>query len=169
MKTKKNKDNKKATTDKTKKINVENNEDQITKLQEELKQITELAKRTMADLQNQKRREEENRSLVIRTANKRLIEDLLPINGNLELAKEHLPEEAKEWFKGVEMAVNQLNEVLKKHGLKEIDAIGKDFNPDLHEALLKGEGEKDKVIAVLEKGYTLGGVVLRHAKVQVGE
>ena len=142
--------------------------DDMETLRNELLQMTELAKRTMADLQNLRRRQEEERRLIIIMANADLVKSLLPILDNLERALIHAPETNSEWFKGMEISVKQLQKALEDSGLKAIEAIGQKFNPDLHEALGHTEGEKDIVIEELEKGYTLGDRVIRHSKVKVG-
>lgn len=150
------------------------NGDDTAKLQEELNNMTEMARRAMADLQNLKRRHEEERSQIIIMANGRLLSEILPILDNLDRAKQHIPKEletleaAKEWLKGLDIAINQLHQVLNAAGIKQIDCIGQNFNPDLHEAVAQAPGEKDKIIEEFEKGYTLNGRVIRHAKVKVG-
>lgn len=148
--------------------------DDTAKLQEELNNMTEMARRAMADLQNLKRRHEEERSQIIIMANGRLLSEILPILDNLDRAKQHIPKElealevAKEWLKGLDIAINQLHQVLNAAGIKQIDCIDQNFNPDLHEAVAQAPGEKDKIIEEFEKGYTLNGRVIRHAKVKVG-
>lgn len=140
----------------------------IEKLKKELEDMTELAKRTMADLHNYRRRQEEERKSLFTLANATLISQLLPALDNLERAQQHVPETAKEWFKGIQMCISQLQQTLQSAGLQPIISLGQTFNPDFHEALAQGPGEKDKVIEELEKGYMLGNRVLRHAKVKVG-
>lgn len=142
--------------------------DNIETLRTELLQMTELAKRTMADLQNLRRRQDEERRLIITMANVDLVKSLLPILDNLERGIEHAPETDSEWFKGMEISVKQLQKTMQDNGLKPIEAVGQKFNPDLHEALAHTEGEKDMVIEELEKGYMLGDRVIRHSKVKVG-
>ncbi|MBT7736652.1 nucleotide exchange factor GrpE [Candidatus Peregrinibacteria bacterium] len=141
---------------------------EVETLKKELEQTTELAKRTMADLQNLKRRQEEERSQVIIMANAELIKACLPVLDNLKRAKEHVPEGGEEWFKGIEMSITQLEQSFANAGLTKIEALGQPFNPDLHEALIQGPGEKDIVIEDLECGYMIGERVLRHTKVKVG-
>lgn len=144
-------------------------EEQIKTLRAELEQMTEIAKRTMADLQNLKRRHEEERRLIINMANVDFIRTLIPIVDNLDRAKLHLPEGVStEWFQGIEICANQLHKLLEDAGVKPIDSLNQPFNPDLHEALAQGPGPKDTVIEELEKGYLLGDRVIRHAKVKVG-
>lgn len=143
-------------------------DDELTKVKKELEEMTEMAKRTMADLQNMRRRQEEERKILITMANADLIIGILPVLDNLERAKEHVPKGAEEWFKGIEMSINKLHQTLQEYGLKPMETVGQKFNPDLHEAITEGPGEKDTVIEELEKGYILGGRVIRHAKVKVG-
>lgn len=142
--------------------------DEPTNLRAELEQMTELAKRTMADFQNYKRRQDEERRVIITMANVDLIRSLIPITDNLDRAKQHVPAGAEEWFKGIEMCTTQLHKVLNDSGLKPIESLNQPFNPDLHEGLAQGPGPKDTVIEELEKGYMLGDRVIRHAKVKVG-
>jgi len=76
---------------------------------------------------------------------------------NLERAEGELKEEEKnsKTVQGFLQIGKQLREFLKSHGVKEIEAVGKDFNPELHEAIATTKGEKPgKVVEVLEKGYT---------------
>lgn len=141
---------------------------EIEKLALELEQMTELAKRTMADLQNMRRRQEEERSQLYAMANFNLTRDLLPILDNLERAIQHLPQTGEEAYKGLEMSVNQFHKVMMENGLSPIESLGQPFNPDFHEALAQGPGPKDIVTEELERGYLLGNRVIRHAKVKVG-
>jgi len=139
---------------------------------EELSQMTETAKRTMADFQNYKRRVEEEKKSWAIFANIELIKNLLPIFDNFKRAQAHAPkdanEETKKWLEGIGMSINQLEKLLQDFGVKKIEALGQKFNPDFHEALAQDKGEKDIVIEELDAGYMLGDKVLRHAKVKVG-
>ncbi len=141
---------------------------EMEKLAMELEQMTELAKRTMADLQNMRRRQEEERTQLYTMANLNLMKDLIPVLDNLERAIRHLPKSEDEGYKGLEMSVNLFQKVLAENGLQPIESIGQPFNPDLHEALTQGPGTKDHITEEMEKGYLLGNRVLRHSKVKVG-
>lgn len=139
---------------------------------DELSQMTETAKRTMADFQNYKRRVEEEKKSLVLMANADLIKNLLPIFDNFKRAKLHAPKDANEetlkWLEGIGMSITQLEKLLQDFGVKKIESLGQKFNPDFHEALAQGKGEKDIVLEELESGYTLSDKVLRHAKVKVG-
>jgi molecular chaperone GrpE len=147
---------------------------ELEQTKQKLEGMTEMAKRTMADLQNLRRRQEEEKGMWIKMANAELIGALLPVLDNLNRALKHLPQEAKEnenlkkWSEGIQMSINQGTAIFEEAGLTPIISIGQPFNPDLHEALLQGPGEKDVVIEELEKGYKIGNRVIRHAKVKVG-
>lgn len=142
-------------------------------IKNELIQMTEMAKRTMADLHNLKRRQEDERRLIITMANVNLIRALLPVLDNLERAIIHTPETIKndqntQWLQGIEICAKQLRKALTDAGLKPMETVGQPFNPDFHEALAQSPGSKDTIIEELEKGYLLGERVIRHAKVRVG-
>lgn len=143
-------------------------QNEVEALKKDLDEMTELAKRAMADMQNLKRRQEEERKLLISMATIDLVRQILPVLDNLDRAKEHVPDKDSEWFKGIEMSINQLHQIFENIGLKSFETVGQAFNPDLHEALAQGPGEKDIIIEELEKGYMLGERVIRHAKVKVG-
>jgi len=144
------------------------NNDEIEQIKSELFEMTELAKRAMADMQNLKRRQEEERGQIIIMANAELIKECLPVLDTVKKAAQHVPEGAEEWFKGLEMALTQLEQAFQNAGLSPIESAGQPFDPDLHEALAQGPGEKDFVIEEFEQGYKLGNRVLRHSKVKVG-
>lgn len=125
--------------------------------------------RLMADFQNYKRRTENDRSRIYAEANERLVSELLPVLDNFERALS--TEGAGEGYaKGMELIFVQLKDVLKKSGLAEIEAEGKSFDPNFHQAIGKVDkegAESDSVVDVLQKGYTLNGKVLRPATVRI--
>lgn len=143
------------------------------RLKKQLEEVTEQAKRAAADLINYKRRVEEDQKNFIEFANSGLLLELLPILDNLERAYKHIPEDseqAKDFGKGIIQIYDHFKTTLQKAGLTRIKAEpGTQFNPHFHEALISGQGEKDKILEELEKGYTLSGRVLRPAKVKVGD
>ena len=133
------------------------------KAKEELEQMTEMAKRAMADLQNLKRRQEEEKIHWIKMANADLMKKLLPILDNLDLAKKHMPQGAEGWYKGIEMSINQMQQAMQDSGLIPLETVGQPFDPDKHEAIAQGPGNKDEVIEEFEKGYKRGDFIIRHA------
>jgi len=148
--------------------NREQEASEIEKVKKELEEMTEMAKRTMADMQNLRRRADEERVETIFMANYDLIKRILPILANLELAEKHVPDKAADWYKGIDMSIKGLYKALEETGLRRIETLGQPFDPNFHEALVQGPGEKDMVTEELEAGYILGKRVIKHAKVKVG-
>lgn len=140
--------------------------------EQKLQQITEAGKRAMADMENMKRRMEEDRSRMALFANVDFIKQLLPALDNLHLAQAHIPQDCpdnvKEWLNGITKIFDQINTVLMQAGVLEINPINQPFDPRFHEAVMQDKGPLNQITAVLEKGYMLGTHVLRPAKVKVG-
>lgn len=137
-----------------------------------IQDLTETAKRALADLQNYRKRVEEERTQFAAFANVSLILELLPILDNFQRAFSQVPEDiAKtEWFKGTLQIEQQLVGIMRKQGVTEIpNSVGQKLDPKIHEAITAGPGEKDLVIEEFEKGYLLGEKVIRPAKVKVGD
>lgn len=137
-----------------------------------LTQMTELGRRAIADMENLKRRTEEDRSRMALFANIELIQLILPSLHNAKLAIQHtpkdLPQNLNEWVTGVTTIFGQIEQAFQKIGLTEIKALNAKFDPHFHEAVMQGDGPKDTVIEVLSPGYTLGNHVVTPAKVKVG-
>lgn len=134
-------------------------------------ELTETAKRALADLQNYRKKTEEERTSFVQFAAAALLFELLPILDSFNRAFAQVPEEIKntDWFSGALQIEQQLAAVITKQGVKEIPSpAGQKLDPRFHEAITVGPGEKDVVIEELEKGYLLGDKVLRPAKVKVG-
>jgi len=128
--------------------------------------------RKAAEFENYKRRTETEISNLYRYANEGLISELLPVLDDFNRIKKswdenHDPETFK---KGFDLVFDKFMNILNKQGLKEIDAMGKQFDVNLHEALLQQPGtdaEPNSVIGVIDSGYYLKDKVIRHAKVIV--
>ncbi len=146
-------------------------DDQLAQLQAELAAMTETAKRAMADLQNYKRRTEEERGEIQVYANMRLLEAIFPALDNFARAFELVPEnlEEEEWVKGVQAIEGNLMKALTDLGLELIDQTGVPVDPNKHEVLMEGEGAAGQVIQIFEKGYAFKGKTIRPAKVMVGK
>jgi molecular chaperone GrpE len=127
--------------------------------------------RAAADFQNYKRRVEQEREEVARLANAALVINLLPLVDDLEraLASVDARLAGMTWLDGIRLIERKFQALLEMSGLTEIEADGQDFDPNVHEAVTFGEGEENKVISVVQKGYRLGGRVLRPALVVVGK
>ena len=124
--------------------------------------------RLLAEFQNYKRRTEKEKIDLYSYANENIMTELLEVLDNFERA---LAQEPGEGFKeGMELIFTQLTTVLNKAGLAEITALGEDFDPNVHNAVMAEETdeyESGKVSGVMQKGYTLNGKVIRPSMVKV--
>lgn len=135
---------------------------------EHLKKLVEEYKnkylRALADYQNFEKRIQERNEDLVRNATKKVLLDMLPFLDNLEKAEAFLKDE------GLKIIKNQFYQSLEKEGLKEIELLGKEFDPHLAEAVGVTEGEKDNIVTeIVRKGYTLGEKVIRVAQVKVSK
>ncbi|MBM2826428.1 MAG: GrpE protein [Dehalococcoidia bacterium] len=126
--------------------------------------------RSQADFINYRRRSEQEKAEANQFANAMLILSVLPIVDDLERALTSVSKELAgfTWVEGVNLIYRKLQAILETHGLSEIQALGKPFDPNLHEAVMYGEGEEGVVIAELQKGYRLHDRVIRPTLVKVG-
>ena len=138
-------------------------------LEQELQDMTNMAKRAMADLQNYKRQVEEERKTLMTMSKVTILSEILPAIDNLQRALNHIPADMQgnEWTKGIEAITNQLEGVLTNSGLEVIPTEGQ-ADPHLHEAITSIPGDQDKIMEVIEIGYKVGDKVIRPAKVVVG-
>ena len=127
--------------------------------------------RAQADFVNFKRRNEQERAEVVNYANSTLISNVLPVLDDLERALASVPEEFAEspWVGGIRRIYRKLLSVLEAHGVSAIEAEGKDFDPNFHEAVMSVEGDEGKVVEETQKGYKLRNRVIRPTKVKVGK
>lgn len=134
-------------------------------------ELKEALARAMADLQNYKRRSEEEKAGFLKFAYSKLLSSLLPVFDNLGRSVNHLPEELKEneWAKGVIHINSDLLKTLESLGIKKMETVGQKLDPKKHEALMAGPGEKDIIVEEFEPGYMMGEEVVKPAKVKVGD
>ncbi len=127
-------------------------------------------KRTQADLENLKKRSDQERSDIIAFGNSTLFKKLLPVIDDLDRAFGSLPSDIADntWVKGIELIHQKLQNLLQSEGIKVIETAGKPFDPKLHDAYCQVNGPEGIVISEIEKGYIYKGDVLRAAKVTVG-
>jgi len=125
--------------------------------------------RLQADFDNFRKRSRQEREDMVKLAATALMQDLLPVLDNFERALNALAESSER--EGVRLIHRQFMEVLIGAGLSPIEAMGADFDPQLHDAILQTEAgpeQKGKVIGEAQKGYLLHGKLLRPSRVQVG-
>ena len=143
----------------------------LTEADKQIQELTETAKRALADLQNYRKQVEKERKDFVAFANVTLLMELLPILDNFNRAFGQVPDDIKktEWFKGALQIEQQLAAIMRKQGITEMEPqVGKKLDTRIHEPITVGPGEKDIIIEEFEKGYMLGEKVLRPAKVKVG-
>ena len=139
------------------------------KLTEEKEHLFQQFLRLQADFDNFRKRNRQERTNLVNMANAGLIQSLLPVLDNFERAINALSESSER--EGVQLIQRQLLEALSAAGLTPIEAVGADFDPQLHEAILQsdaGPEQKGKVLGEAEKGYMLNGKLLRASRVHVG-
>jgi len=128
--------------------------------------------RATADYKNFKRRSDAERAELIRSAGAGLLIKLLPVVDDFDRAITNIPAEIAEsaWWGGTQLIAQKLRTLLESEGVKTIAALGENFDPNVHEAVLyeDAEGQDGKVIAELQRGYKLNERVLRPAMVKVG-
>jgi molecular chaperone GrpE len=126
--------------------------------------------RERAELENFKKRMQRERAEGLRFASEPLIRDLLPIVDNLERAVEHGSANGQSVVEGVRLVLRSLLDVLGRHGVRRIDAVGESFDPSRHEAMAQVEStehEPNQVVAQHHSGYLLHERLLRPALVTV--
>ncbi len=146
----------------------------LQKLAAERDQYLDMAQRVRAEFENYQKRSQKDREQERRYAYTPLIFDLLPVFDNLErtLLAAQQAGETGALVQGVAMVQNQFLEQLKRHGITRIEALGKPFDPNLHQAVVQqpsAEHEPNTVVQVLEQGFMNHERVLRPAKVIVSK
>lgn len=152
--------------------NIKKLEGDLGNANQKIQEMTEAAKRALADLQNYRKKAEEEKAAFVQFANIALILELLPVLDNFNRAFAQVPEEVQktDWFKGALQIEQQLVGIMRKQGVSEMPSqVGKPVDAKFHDALAVGPGAKDIVIEEFEKGYMLGEKVIRPAKVKVGD
>ncbi len=156
----------------TSSVDGESVDDPVASLQGDLDRFRDLALRTQADFENYKKRAAREREDAVKYANSSLLERLISIVDNFELGLSAAREEGKRSpiFAGMSMVLKQLTDFLVDNGLQPIDAEGKKFDPNLHEAIghePSDEVPEGNVIRQTRRGYKLKDRLLRPAAVVV--
>lgn len=144
---------------------------QLEKKDKEIAELNDRLLRLQADFINYKNRVEKEKETIFSYATEDLISQILPILDNFERAMENV-EEDNGFHQGVKMIYNQLVETLNNNGLKEIECLGKCFDPNFHHAVFMEEvedSEEGTILEVLQKGYMLKDKVIRPSMVKVAK
>ena len=143
----------------------------IEELEAKIAELTDALQRERADVNNVRRRHEDQITNLRTVVKAGVVSDLLPVVDNFERALKHVPEELKDndYIKGVQGVVKQFEKTLEDIGVSRIKTVGEPFDPKLHEAVSmeEGEGDTEVVSEELQSGYALGDEVIRHAMVRV--
>ena len=142
------------------------------KAKAKIDELNDKVMRQMAEFENYRKRTEKEKQSMFEVGAKSVIEKLLPIVDNFERGLASLSEEEAQggFAKGIEMVYKQLMEELSKLEVKPIEAVGKEFDPNLHNAVMHVEDEEageNTVVEEFQKGYTYRESVIRHSMVKV--
>jgi len=150
-------------------------ESEIEKLKSELAEANDKYLRKVAEFDNFRKRSIKEKMELIQTAGKDVIIELLDVLDDCDRAQKQIESlsESKEMKEGVLLVFNKLRNMLHSRGLKPMESLHEDFDPDLHEAISEipspSEELKGKVLDEVVKGYYLNDKIIRHAKVIVGK
>ena len=139
------------------------------KLEQQVEDLTDRLKRSMAEFDNYRKRTEKEKSSMYIIGAREIIEKILPVVDNFERGLAQAPE-GDAFADGMQMIYKQLLTTLEGLGVEAIEAVGKEFNPDFHNAVMHVEDEnagENMVVEELQKGYTYKGFVVRHSMVKV--
>ena len=139
------------------------------KLEQQIEELTDRLKRSMAEFDNYRKRTEKEKSSMYVIGAREIIEKILPVVDNFERGLAQAPE-GDAFAEGMQMIYKQLMTTLDGLGVEPIEAVGKEFNPDFHNAVMHVDDEEagdNMVVEELQKGYTYKGFVVRHSMVKV--
>ena len=141
-------------------------------LKEKIDELEDKVKRQMAEFDNFRKRTEKEKTQMFETGAKSVIEKILPVVDNFERGLASIPEEekGKGFADGMNMIYKQLMTELESIGVTPIEAVGQEFNPDFHNAVMQVESdeyESGVVAQELQKGYMYRDTVVRHSMVSV--
>lgn len=153
----------------------EDKDQKIEELGQKLSEVNDKYLRLSAEFDNYRKRTLKERMELTRSAGEQILEKILPVMDNFERALQSM-ETAKDvpaLREGVELIYSNFKDFLAQNGVKEMECLHTDFDPDLQEAITKipapTEELKGKVVDCIQKGYTLNDKVIRFPKVVVGE
>ena len=153
----------------------EGNDEEIEKLQSEIQEQKDKYLRLMAEFDNFKRRTAKEKEELRLTGGKDIVQSLLVVLDDVDRASKQLDAttDVNLLKEGISLIFNKLRAIMQQKGLRAMDAVNQEFNPDLHEAITEiaapTEEMKGKVIDMVEPGYYLNDRLIRHAKVVVGK
>lgn len=143
----------------------------IQALEKQVEDMKELAQRTQAEFMNYKKRVSRERQDLTLFANEKIVVEMLSVLDNFQRALDSEQEKEGGFYKGVDLIKKELESVLVKNGLEEIDCLNKPFDPNYHHAVMQVETEDEPniVVEILQKGYKLKEKVIRPVMVKVSK
>ena len=153
-------------------IKIEELESELSKQTEEIERISDKNIRLLAEFDNFKRRTQEERTKLFKYAGEELAKAILPILDDLHRTMEADGKgKARTILEGIELIVAKLDKTLEDQGIVPFDSVGRNFDADLHEALMGEKSDKGEnvILREFEKGYMYADKILRHAKVVVSK
>ena len=145
-------------------------ENEIQKLKDEANAINDKYLRLLAEFDNYKRRTQKEKEGTYDLAVGNTVNDIIPILDTLEISMKNETGNVEDYRKGIELVIKKFNDTLSKLGVTPIEAVGKPFDPEFHNAVMnseEGEGESGTVLDEFQKGYMLKDKVIRHSMVKV--
>ena len=139
------------------------------KKDQQIEELTDRLKRNMAEFDNFRKRTEKEKASRYIIGAREIVEKILPVVDNFERGLAQAPEEDA-FAEGIRMIYKQLMTTLEELGVKQIEAVGKEFDPDFHNAVMHVEDEEageNIVVEEFQKGYTYKDFVVRHSMVKV--
>lgn len=143
---------------------------QLEEKENELNGYIDIAKRIKAEFENYKKRTLREKEQLYTDITGEIVSKFLPVIDNLERAAASDSEDVESMSKGLKMILKQFNDVLSKEGVEEIEAMGKEFDPNLHNAVMHTTDEsvdEGVIVEVFQKGYKIKDKVIRHSVVKV--
>ncbi|MCF0135848.1 MAG: nucleotide exchange factor GrpE [Lachnospiraceae bacterium] len=137
---------------------------------EKYEQIKDQHLRLMAEFDNYRKRTTKEKEQSFERGQRCVVEAMLPVIDNLERAIAAGGREEDPFAKGVQMTYDQMIKALNQMGVEQLEDVGKTFDPNFHEAMMRVDDEnfkEDEIVAVLRKGYTMNGALLRASLVKV--
>lgn len=143
-------------------LDIAESDSKLEELQQQVEECENKYKRALADYQNLEKRVREERVGLIKMANREMLLRVLPVLDTLFLAQQHSEDQS------LNVSVQQFLDALKDEGVSRVETVGKEFNPEVMEAVGTEEGEDGEVIKEIRAGYIMNDLLLRPAQVIVG-
>lgn len=145
---------------------------QLKECKQEKQEYLDGWQRSKADFVNFKKRSEEEKKDFVKYATENIISDIIPTLDSFDMAfkdTEAWEKVSENWRKGIEYIYNQLINTLENHGVKQINPIGENFDPTIHDSIesIESDEEEGKILEVSRKGYSLNGKIIRVPQVKI--